>query len=87
MNPLPLSNFVNNTREQAAHAANTEDAALWRWFCLLFEEGRIRWCKSAAGWLVSVDHKHLSTEQSFDEAIRNAKQQLSIAWRADRETG
>jgi hypothetical protein len=64
--------------ERAANAANNEDANLWRWFCLLFEEGRIRWCRSPSGWLVSIDHKHLATEESFDEAIRKAKQKLSV---------
>jgi hypothetical protein len=76
--------FLNNnqgvsvTHERAANAANHEDAILWRWFSLLFEEGRIRWCRSSSGWLVSIDHKHLSTEDSFDEAIREAKLKLSI---------
>ncbi len=61
-------------RYQAARRANEEDAALWRWFCALYEEGRLRWCRAAQGWLVSVDHKHLSTEQEFDTAIRVARQ-------------
>jgi hypothetical protein len=61
-------------RLQAARRANEEDASLWRWFCELYDEGRIRWCKAAKGWLVSVDHKHLSTEQEFDAAIRVARQ-------------
>jgi hypothetical protein len=61
-------------RLQAARRANEEDASLWRWFCGLYDEGRIRWCKAARGWLVSVDHKHLSTELEFDAAIRVAWQ-------------
>jgi hypothetical protein len=60
-------------RERAANVANAEDASLWRWFCELFEEGRLRWCHSANGWLVSIDHKHLSTEENFDDAIRIAR--------------
>jgi hypothetical protein len=87
MNQLPPNKIAKSAREQAANAANTEDAALWRWFCLLFEEGRLRWCKSAAGWLVSIDHKHLSTEQTFDEAIRSAKQRFSAGRRAGRASG
>jgi hypothetical protein len=30
------------------------------------------------GWLVSVDHKHLATEEDFDYAIRVAKQRYAI---------
>ncbi|SAK91684.1 hypothetical protein AWB75_06458 [Caballeronia catudaia] len=63
-------------RTQAANRANQEDADLWRWFCLAYQEGRIRWCKSSQGWLVSVDHKHLATEQDFDVAIRQARSRL-----------
>lgn len=61
-------------RLQAARRANEEDTSLWRWFCGLYDEGRIRWCKAAEGWLVSVDHKHLATELEFDAAIRVARQ-------------
>lgn len=57
-------------RSDAAKIANEEDASLWRWFSGLYDEGRIRWCRSAQGWLVSVDHKHLATEPDFDSAIR-----------------
>jgi len=72
MNWDSLTRCYQPEREKAANAANAEDAALWRWFCALFEDGRLRWCKSASGWLVSIDHKHLSTEASFYEAIRVA---------------
>ncbi|MFL9895161.1 MULTISPECIES: hypothetical protein [Paraburkholderia] len=57
----------------AAKMANEDDASLWRWFSMLYDDSRIRWCKSPHGWLVSVDHKHLSTEQDFDMAIRMAR--------------
>ena len=57
-------------RAQAATMADKEDASLWRWFSNFYDEGRIRWCKAAQGWLVSVDHKHLATEEDFDTAIR-----------------
>jgi len=56
----------------AAQAANAADAAVWRWFAVVYEEGRLRWCKSPAGWLISVDHKHLATDSDFDQAIRRA---------------
>jgi hypothetical protein len=65
--------FDEGERTDAAHRANQEDADLWRWFCLAYEEGRIRWCRSHEGWLVSVDHKHLATERDFDTAIRAAR--------------
>ena len=54
-------------------SVSEEEASLWRWFCLFYEEGRIRWMKSAHGWLVSVEQIHLSTEQDFDTAIRTAR--------------
>lgn len=59
-------------RLMAAASANQEDADLWRVFSNLYEERRIRWCDSARGWLVSIDHRHLATESSFDSAIRLA---------------
>jgi hypothetical protein len=60
-------------RVRAARTANEDDGSLWRWFSLFYEEGRVRWCRSALGWHVSVDHKHLSTERDFDMAIRCAR--------------
>lgn len=66
-------------RGEAASIANRDDAELWRWFCLMFEERRIRWCESGRGWLVSVDHKHLATEPDFDAAVRNAHNRYKLA--------
>jgi hypothetical protein len=60
-------------RETAAHNANAEDAAVWRWFTDVIEDGRLRWCRAPAGWLVSLDNRHLATESNFYEAIRVAK--------------
>ena len=64
----------DNVRSEAAKLADKEDAMLWRWFSELYEDGRIRWCRSAQGWLVSVDHRHLATEADFDAAIRVARE-------------
>jgi hypothetical protein len=75
------SSYFEAVRLNAAHAANVEDADLWRWFCAFFEEGRLRWCKSAAGWLISVDHKHLATENNFYDAIRIAKDRFNYGTR------
>jgi hypothetical protein len=80
-----VQNSFEAAREKAANNANAEDAAIWRWFCDLFDDGRVRWCKSAAGWLVSVDHRHLATESSFYEAIRVAKERASAGKRRRRE--
>ncbi|SAL69661.1 hypothetical protein AWB74_04019 [Caballeronia arvi] len=67
--------IINDTvRSDAAKLADKEDATLWRWFSGLYDEGRIRWCRSAQGWLVSVDHKHLATEPDFDAAIRVSRE-------------
>ncbi len=63
-------------RLEAANLANRDDADLWRWFCRMYEENRLRWCASGYGWLVSVDHRHLATEVDFDAAIRNARQRF-----------
>jgi hypothetical protein len=60
-------------RQQAAHAANAEDADLWRWFANLVDERRIRWCCADGSWLVSIDHRHVATETTFDNAIRSAR--------------
>ncbi|MDC6132752.1 hypothetical protein PPH41_33900, partial [Burkholderia gladioli] len=48
-------------------------ADLWRWFSLLVDERRIRWCQAGGQWLVSVDHRHVATEESFDRAVREAR--------------
>lgn len=44
-------------------------------------EGRVRWCRSAGTWLVSIDHKHLATEESFDEAMRAARDRFDTGRR------
>lgn len=64
----------DTVRSEAAKLADRDDATLWRWFSELYEDGRIRWCRSAQGWLVSVDHRHLATEAEFDAAIRIARE-------------
>jgi hypothetical protein len=58
----------------AALAANAEDASIWRWFALLLEERRIRWCCNGDRWLVSIDNRHVATDSSFDKAIRIARE-------------
>ncbi|WP_250504236.1 hypothetical protein [Caballeronia sp. AZ7_KS35] len=65
--------FSQHIRQKAANAANAEDADIWRWLASLVEERRIRWCCADGSWLVSVDHRHIATEKSFDDAIRAAK--------------
>ena len=69
-----LAIIQDNVRSEAAKRADNEDATLWRWFSGLYDEGRIRWCRSAQGWLVSVDHRHLATEPDFDSAIRVSRE-------------
>lgn len=64
---------LREARTLAAARANAEDAAIWRWFSALLEAGTIRWCRSDKGWIVSVNHRHVATEVSFDNAIRAAK--------------
>jgi hypothetical protein len=65
---------LQSPREQAALMANQADAEMWRWFCQMHEENRIRWCLAHGLWYVSVDHRHLATEPDFDTAIRAARQ-------------
>jgi len=64
---------MRHVRAAAALTANAEDASIWRWFALLLEERRIRWCCSGERWLVSVDNRHVATDSSFDKAIRIAQ--------------
>ncbi len=71
---MSLLDDLQKVRADAAHAANLEDAAIWRWFSPLLEERRIRWCLAGENWLVSVDNRHVATHRSFDCAIRMAKE-------------
>jgi hypothetical protein len=68
-----MSDSTLMTRRDAAVQANTEDAAVWRWFSELIEDRRIRYCLANGVWLVTVDHRHVGTSPSFDGAIRQAK--------------
>ncbi|SAL86022.1 hypothetical protein AWB74_07534 [Caballeronia arvi] len=70
---------LREARALAAAGANYEDASVWRWFSAMFEAGKIRWCLSHDGWLVSVNHRHVATSPSFDEAIRTAMAQSSVS--------
>ena len=70
------SNPTDLVRLQARATANAEDASVWRWFSLLQQESRIRWVRAHEGWLVSIDHRHVATEATFDEAMRAAKARL-----------
>ncbi|AET92819.1 hypothetical protein BYI23_C006730 [Burkholderia sp. YI23] len=70
------ANLTDRARLQARATANAEDANVWRWFSLLLQESRIRWLRAPDGWLVSIDHRHIATEASFDEAMRAAKARL-----------
>jgi hypothetical protein len=65
-------NPADMERLQGRAVANAEDASLWRWFSLLLQDSRIRWCMAHGRWLVSVDHRHVATEATFDEAMRAA---------------
>ena len=69
---------MGHVRALAAVAANAEDASIWRWFALLLEERRIRWCCSGDHWLVSVDNRHVATDNSFDNAIRSARKATQV---------
>ncbi|WP_229012847.1 hypothetical protein [Paraburkholderia gardini] len=71
---------MGHIRAVAALAANAEDALIWRWFALLLEEKRIRWCCSGDNWFVSVDNRHLATDNSFDNAIRIARKATQELW-------
>lgn len=75
---------IHRVRLEAAAVANAEDAAVWRWFSDLFEERRIRWCHSGTGWLITVDHRHIATAESFDNAICDAK--VGVDMKPSKET-
>ncbi|CAN0628184.1 conserved protein of unknown function [Burkholderia multivorans] len=70
---MAVTSPMQGVREQAAASANAEDASIWRWMSALIDDRRIRWCYAAGKWLVSVDHRHVATDDSFDRAIRTAK--------------
>ncbi|MGF6956031.1 hypothetical protein QFZ97_001896 [Paraburkholderia youngii] len=52
-----LVTLYDDIRLQAGQHANREDTSLWRWFSALYQDGRIRWCKSPNGWLVSIGYR------------------------------
>ncbi|WP_235850978.1 hypothetical protein [Paraburkholderia piptadeniae] len=66
-------NQIDIVRLHGLAVANSEDANLWRWFSLMLQDSRIRWRLAHGNWLVSVDHRHVATEATFDEAMRAAK--------------
>ncbi|RKT13951.1 hypothetical protein B0G69_7168 [Paraburkholderia sp. RAU2J] len=71
-------------RAFGAADANAQDADLWRWFTLLVQDRRLRWCQAQDRWFVSVDNRHVATESSFDQAIRSAKARVQKPDREDR---
>lgn len=71
--PEKTADPIDVGRLRGVAIANEEDAILWRWFSLLLQDSRIRWCMAHGNWLVSVDHRHVATEATFDEAMRAAK--------------
>lgn len=75
-NARQTGDALHVVRQDAAAAANAEDAAIWRWFSVMFEERRIRWRDSHSGWLVTIDHRQVAGEATFDQAIRAAKVNL-----------
>jgi len=83
--------MVGITRRQlkleAMIPANRNDADLWRWFCLMYEHGRLRWCTSGFGWSVSVDLIHFATESSFDAAIKAARERFESGRRRSPDHG
>lgn len=77
-----LSVSRHESRHEAARVADHDDASLWRWFCMMYDDDRIRWCRCYQGWLVSIDHKHLATEANFNSAIRIARDRYHSGCRA-----
>lgn len=71
-------NDLQRVRAEAALAVNADDADVWRWFSSLMDDHRVRWRHTANKWLVSVDNRHVATEQSFDSAIRSAKDAVDL---------
>ncbi len=59
-------------RLRAAVNANVEDAAVWRWFADLMEDNRVACQRRNASWSITVDGQPLSSNTSFDSAIRTA---------------
>jgi hypothetical protein len=77
-----LSVSRDEARTEEGGIAGLDDASLWRWFCMMYGDDRIRWCHCYHGWLVSVDHLHLATESDFASAIRVARDRYHSGCRA-----
>ncbi len=59
-------------RLRAASSANSKDAALWPWFSDMMEDNRVTCIRKADVWSVRVDGRLLTTDRSFDRAVRAA---------------
>jgi hypothetical protein len=77
-----LSASMCDTRTEATRVTDHDEVALWRWFCMMYDEDRIRWCRCHQNWLVSIDHTHLATESNFDTAIKTARNRFYSGRRA-----
>lgn len=67
-----------HAREKAALLANSDDAALWRWFSEMLEERRITFRFESNRWLVRIDRQHIASAPDVDSAIRAAKTATNI---------
>ena len=73
MNGMNVIDDTERIRHEAAFVASAEDASLWRWSTAFFEDRRIRWRLSRSGYVITVDRRHVATNEDFDKAIRGAK--------------
>ncbi|WP_137924920.1 hypothetical protein [Cupriavidus sp. 2SB] len=59
-------------RLRAAASANMQDAAMWRWYSDMMEDNRISCLRKDGLWSAWVDGRLLSTNRSYDVALRTA---------------
>lgn len=64
---------LEHAREEAALRANSDDAALWRWFSGMLEDRRITFRFESNRWLIRIDRRHIASAPDVDSAIRAAR--------------
>jgi hypothetical protein len=66
-------NALDTARLIAAAQANSADARMWRWYADAMEERRLRCQWKDRYWVVTLDGRNISSDQSFDSALRAAQ--------------
>ncbi|CAB3804682.1 hypothetical protein [Paraburkholderia fynbosensis] len=57
-------------RLKACVRANSDDAAVWRWYSDMMEDRRIECLCVNGNWAVKLDGREIAADRSFDRAAR-----------------